>query len=158
MNKFKVVKSLLMNAPVSLTMSFVAQAVNIALGHMPGFNWGSMAVSFLFSYFIAFLIAFFLPADAWGFRFAQKQKAIPGTVRFDLLVNLVVNTVFCVIMTCVMHWFTACLLGGQPLSSIPGGFAQMILPVWIACYIVSFLTQRPALRLAGKLCSLPEDS
>ena len=29
MNRFKIVKSMLMNLPVSLTMSFVAQAVNI---------------------------------------------------------------------------------------------------------------------------------
>ena len=48
MNKFKIVKSLLMNLPVSLTMSFVAQWVNILHGHMQHFEWGSMAVSFCF--------------------------------------------------------------------------------------------------------------
>ena len=48
MNKFKIVKSLLMNLPVSLTMSFVAQWVNILHGHMQHFDWGSMAVSFCF--------------------------------------------------------------------------------------------------------------
>ena len=152
MRRFKVVKSMLMNLPVSLTMSFVAQAVNIAHGHMPGFDWGSMAVSFLFSYCVAFLIAFFIPADQWGFRFAKKCGAREGTWAFDVLVNLVVNTVFCVIMTVIMHAFTACLLGGQPVSSIPGGFAEMICPVWICCFIASLLTQRPAIRLAKKIC------
>ena len=39
MNKFKVIKSLLMNLPVSLTMSFVAQWVNILHGHMQHFEW-----------------------------------------------------------------------------------------------------------------------
>ena len=66
MNKFKVVKSLLMNLPVSLTMSFVAQWVNIRHGHMEHFEWGSMAVSFCFSCFIAFLIAFFIPTECYG--------------------------------------------------------------------------------------------
>ena len=150
MNQFKVVKSLLMNAPISLTMSFVAQAVNISKGRMPGFEWGSMAVSFLFSYFIAY----FIPADEWGFRFAEKCGAEKGTWKFDILMNLIVNTIFCIIMTVVMHVFTACILGGQPLSSIPGGFAEMILPVWVCCYIVSLLTQRPALRLARKICGM----
>ena len=156
MNRFKIVKSMLMNLPVSLTMSFVAQAVNVAHGHMSGFEWGSMAVSFVFSYMIAFLIAYFIPADQWGFRFAEKCGAKKGSLAFDALVNLVVNTIFCVIMTVVMHWFTACLLGGLPLSSIPGGFIEMIGPVWISCYIVSFLTQKPAIRLAKKLCKTEE--
>ena len=152
MNRFKTIKSLLMNAPISLTMSFVAQAVNISKGRMPGFQWGSMAVSFLFSFAIAFLIAYFLPTDELGFRLAEKCGANRGTWKYDILVNLVVNTIFCVIMTVVMHAFTACLLGGQPLSTIPGGFAEMILPVWICCFIVSLLTQRPAIRLAKKIC------
>ncbi len=143
---------MLMNLPVSLTMSFVAQAVNIVHGHMAGFDWGGMAVSFLFSYFIAFLIAFFLPTDKWGFAFAKKCGANEGTWTFDVLVNLVVNTVFCIIMTLVMHAFTACLLGGLPVSTIPGGFAEMIGPVWVCCFIVSLVTQRPAIRLAKKIC------
>ena len=151
MNRFKVIKSMLMNLPVSLTMSFVAQLVNILHGHMEHFEWGSMAVSFCFSYAIAFLIAYFIPADRWGFAFAEKCGAKKGTWGFDILVNLIVNTVFCVIMTLVMHWFTACLLGGLPLSTIPGGFLEMIGPVWISCFMVSLLTQRPALHLAKKI-------
>ena len=47
---------------------------------------------------------------------------------------------------------SACLLGGQPLSSLPGGFAEMILPVWVCCFIVSLLTQRPTLWLARRIC------
>ena len=154
MNRFRIVKSLLMNLPISLTMSFVAQWVNILHGHMQHFEWGSMAVSFCFSYFIAFLIAFFIPTDRWGIALAEKLGAAKGTWTFDILVNLVVNTVFCVIMTAVMHWFTACLLGGLPLRSIPGGFIEMIGPVWIACFIVSLLVQRPAMRLAKKICAM----
>lgn len=152
MNRFRVIKSLLMNAPVSLTMSFVAQAMNIFLGHMQRFEWGSMAVSFCFSYAVAFLIAYFIPTDHLGFALAHRCGAREGTWTFDILVNLVVNTVFCVIMTAVMCWFTACLLGGAPLTMIPGGFAEMILPVWISCFCVSLLVQRPALRLTKKLC------
>ena len=153
MNRFHTMKSLLMNAPISLTMSFVAQAMNILLGHMEGFEWGSMAVSFFFSYFVAFLITWFIPTDKLGFALANRMKAKQGTWAFDIWVNLVVNTIFCVIMTVVMCWFTACLLGGAPLSVIPGGFAEMILPVWVCCFVISLLTQRPAIRLAQKLSS-----
>ena len=55
-----------MNLPVSLTMSFAAQWVNIRRGHMEHFEWGSMVVSFCFSCFIAFLIAFFIPTECYG--------------------------------------------------------------------------------------------
>ena len=75
MNKFKVIKSLLMNLPVSLTMSFVAQWVNILHGHMQHFEWGSIAISFCFSYFIAFLIAFLFPRTL-GALLSQKS-AVP---------------------------------------------------------------------------------
>ena len=117
---------------------------------------GQHGRQFLLSYFVAFLIAFFIPTDQWGFAFAEKCGAKKGTWAFDILVNLVVNTVFCVIMTAVMHWFTACLLGGLPLSSIPGGFIEMIGPVWISCFIVSLITQRPAVRLAKKICGIQQ--
>ncbi len=69
--------------------------------------------------------------------------------------NLIVNTVFSVFMTAVMHWFSTCLLSGQPLSTLPGGFARMIGPIWISCFIVSLFTQRPAVKLAKKLCTKP---
>ena len=152
MSRFRVVKALLINAPVSLTMSFVAQTMNIALGHMETFEWGSMGISFCFSYAVAFLIAYFIPTERAGFALARGLGAGEGTWRFDMLVNLMVNTVFCVIMTAVMCWFTACLLGGAPLSVVPGGFAEMILPVWAACYVVSLLVQRPAIALAKRIC------
>ena len=41
---------------------------------------------------------------------------------------------------------------GLPLSTIPGGFIEMITPVWISCFIVSLLTQRPTLRAAKRIC------
>ena len=154
MNKFKVIKSLLMNAPVSITMTVVAQVMNILLGHMQHFDFGSMLLSFVVSYAFAFLIACLIPTDRWGFLFAKNCGAAEGTWKFDILVNLVVNTVFCVLMTLFMSWFTACLLGGLPLSVIPGSFMEMILPVWICCFIVSLFTQRPAIKLAKNICGL----
>lgn len=132
-------------------MSFVAQLMNILLGHMEHFEWGSMLISFLFSYAVAFFIAYFIPADRAGFALAGRCGAEPGTWKFNMLVNLVVNTVFSVIMTLVMGWFTACLLGGAPLIAAVQGFGQMIVPVWIACYFVSLFVQRPSMALAHKI-------
>ena len=152
MNRFRLIKTMLMNAPVSLTMAVVAQVMSIILGHSSGLNIGEMALSFVVSYIFACLIGYFIPTDKWGMRFAEACGAEKGTWKFDILVNLVVNTFFCIVMTIFMTWFSLCVRGHAPLQAIPGGFLEMIGPVWVCCFFVSLFTQRPAIRLAKKLC------
>ena len=154
MNRFKLVKTMLMNAPVSLTMAVVAQVMSLILGHISALNIGEMALSFVVSYLFACVIGYFIPTDRWGMAFAKKCGAKPGSVKFDILVNLVVNTFFCVVMTIFMTWFSLCVRGHAPLQAVPGGFLEMILPVWVCCFIVSFFTQRPAIGMAKKICGI----
>ena len=45
-----------------------------------------------------------------------------------------------------------CFQEHTPIRAVPGGFMEMILPVWICCFFVSFFTQRLAIRLAKELC------
>ena len=92
MKKFKVVKTFLMNTPISLTMSVVAQVMNLILGHISALNLGEMALSFVVSFLFAFVIGYFVPIDEWGMGFAGKLGAEMGTRKFDVLTNLVVNT------------------------------------------------------------------
>ena len=152
MNRFKLVKTMLMNAPVSLTMAVVAQVMSLILGHISALNAGEMALSFLVSDLFACVIGYFIPTDQWGMAFARKCGARPGSRKFDILVNLVVNTFFCIVMTVFMTWFSLCVRGHAPLQAIPGGFLEMILPVWVCCFLVSLFTQRPAIRTAKKIC------
>ena len=152
MNRFRLIKTMLMNAPVSLTMAVVAQAMSVLLGHIPGLNFGEMALSFFVSYVFACVIGYFVPTDRWGMRFAEKCGAKKGERKFDILVNLVVNTFFCIVMTVFMTWFSLCVRGNAPLQAVPGGFLEMIDPVWVCCFFVSLFIQRPALHLASKLC------
>ena len=154
MNKFRLVKTMLMNAPVSLTMAVVAQVMSVILGHIPGISISEMALSFVVSYVFACVIGYFIPTDRWGMRFAENCGAEKGTWKFDILVNLVVNTFFCIIMTVFMTWFSLCVRGHAPLQAVPGGFLEMIGPVWVCCFFVSLFTQRPAIRAAKKLCGM----
>ena len=89
--------------------------------------------------------------DQWGMCFAEKCGAEKGTRKFDVLVNLVVNTFFCIVMTIFMTWFSLCVRGHAPIQAVPGGFMVMILPVWICCFFVSLFTQHPAILLAKKI-------
>lgn len=152
MKNFKLIKTMLMNAPVSLTMAAVAQVMSLILGHISALNIGEMVLSFFVSYIFACIIGYYIPTDQWGMRFAKKCGAEEGSGKFDILVNLVVNTFFCFVMTVFMTWFSLCVRGHAPLKAVPGGFLEMILPVWICCFFVSFYTQRPALRTAKRIC------
>lgn len=154
MNRFKLVKTMLMNAPVSLTMAVVAQVMSLILGHISALNIGEMALSFVVSYIFACVIGYFIPTDQWGMAFAKKCGAKPNSRKFDILVNLVVNTFFCIVMTVFMTWFSLCVRGRAPLQAIPGGFIEMILPVWVCCFFVSLFTQRPAIGMAKKICGM----
>ena len=154
MNRFKLVKTMLMNAPVSLTMAVVAQVMSWILGHISTLNIGEMGLSFVVSYIFACVIGCFIPTDQWGMAFAKKCGARPGSRKFDILVNLVVNTFFCIVMTVFMTWFSLCVRGHAPIRAVPGGFMEMILPVWICCFFVSLFTQRPAIRMAKRLCGM----
>ena len=152
MNRFKLVKIMLMNAPVSLTMAVVAQVMSLILGHISNLNIGEMALSFLVSYSFACVIGYFIPTDRWGMQFAEKCGAERGSKKFDILVNLVVNTFFCTIMTIFMTWFSLCVRGHAPIGAVPHGFLEMILPVWICCFFVSLYTQKPMMRKAKEVC------
>ena len=154
MNKFKLVKTMLMNAPVSLTMAVVAQVMSVILGHIPALNVGEMILSFIVSYAFACVIGYFIPTDKWGMRFAEACGAEKGSWRFDILVNLVVNTFFCIVMTVFMTWFSLCVRGNAPLRAVPGGFLEMIVPVWICCFFVSLFSQRPAISRAKQICGM----
>lgn len=154
MNKFKVIKTLLMNAPTSLTMAVVTQVMSLILGHIAALDFGEMVLSFAVSFLIAFVIGYFIPMDQWGMQLARKCGAEMGSLKFDLLVTLAVNTVFCILMTVCMTWFSMCVRGHAPVQAVPGGFAEMILPVWVCCFAVSFFVQHPALRMAKKLCEM----
>ena len=47
------------------------------------------------------------------------------------------------------------MLGGAPFIASVFGFFQNIIPVWVACFIVTFLLNQPMENLARKLCNDP---
>ena len=143
-----------MNAPVSLTMAVVAQVLNLLLGHISALNFREMLLSFAVSYVFACVIGYLIPTGRWGMRFAEKCGAKPGGWKYDILVNLVVNTFFCIVMTVFMTWFSLCVRGNAPLRAVPGGFLEMIVPVWICCFLVSLFSQRPAISRAKQICGM----
>lgn len=156
MRKFRCIKTVLVNAPMSLVMAVAAQVINLMLGHISKLDIAQMLLSFVVSFPLAFVIGYFLPLDELGMGLAKKCGAQMGTLKFDALTDLVVNTGFCVLMTLYMTWFFLCVLGHAPIQALPAGFMEMIVPVWLCCYVVSLIILRPSIRLAKRLSGMSE--
>ena len=139
---------LLLNLPVALTLCVVAQLLTIAQGQMAAFSWNMFGINFVVSYLLAFVIGMTIPCVKWGLAFAMKCKAKPGSWVFGALIDVMVNTTYAVILCALMTIFNVCILGGAPAIAALFGFLADIIPIWIACYIVSFLCVRPAESLA----------
>ena len=76
-------------------------------------------------------------------------------LKFGLLVNLPINTVYAIILCYLVGTLDACVLGGAPLIASVFGFLQNIIPVWVVCYIVTFFLQGPIENLARKATNDP---
>ena len=146
----QVANALILNLPIALALCFVAQGLTIAQGQLAAFSWPIFFVNFLVSYALAFVIAMTMPCVKWGFGFAVK-RAKPGTFKFGALLNVVVNTVYAVILCFLMTVFNVVIMGGAPFVAAIFGFLADIIPIWAACYVVSLVCAQPAEKLARSI-------
>ena len=151
--KCKVINVLIMNIPVALFISLTAQLLAIAAGEAPGFSFPLLGMNFCLAYVISFIVGMCLPAVPWGISFARACKAEPGSLKFGLLVNVIVNLVYVLVNCLLLTWFNVCLLGKAPFwPAYPLSVLKMFIPIYIVGYIVSFLWNQPAEKIARKIC------
>lgn len=152
--KCKIINTLIMNIPVALFISLAAQLLAIAAGEAPGFSFSLLAANFCIAYVISFFVGMFIPAVKWGAAFALKCKAQPGTLKFGLLLNVIVNLVYVLVNCLILTWFNVCLLNHAPFwPAYPLSVLKMFIPIYIVGYIVSFLWNQPAEKIARKICN-----
>ena len=150
--KCKVIYTLIMNIPMALFISLTAQLLAIAAGESPGFSFPLLGINFAIAYVISFFVGMFIPAVKWGVGFAMACKAKPGTLPFGLLLNVIVNLVYVVVNCLILTYFNVCLLGHAPFW--PAYFLsilKMFVPIYIVGYIVSFLWNTPAEKIARSI-------
>ena len=151
--KLTAVYALIMDLPLSLVITLVALALaNIdAPGSLNGPNFIRMAcIAYVVTFFVNFL-----HAERWGFAFAAKH-AKPGTLKFGILLNVVVAAVFCVILDLIM---TAVGMAASPAGFQFGPYIAACLkgfiPCYIASFIVAFLWNPVADKLSRAICNEP---
>ena len=150
--KCKVIYTLIMHIPIALFISLTAQLLAIMAGEAPGFSFVLLAENFGLAYVISFIVGMCIPAVKWGVGFAMACKAKPDSLPFGLLVNVIVNLVYVVVNCLCLTYFNVCLLNHAPFWPVYFlSIAKMFIPIYIVGYIVSFLWNRPAEKIARNI-------
>lgn len=144
--KCKVINVLIMNIPIALAISLAAQL--IATGTVVA---QVLLVNFAIAYVISFFVGMFIPVVPWGLAFASKCNAKPETLKFGLLVNVVVNFTYVFINSVILTYFNVVLMAKQPIKVYFIAMAATFIPLYIVGYIVSFLWNRPAEKIARSI-------
>lgn len=145
--KCKVVYTLVMNTPIAIAISLTAQL--LATGTV---NIKLLLINFALAYAISFAVGMFIPVEKWGVGFAMACKAKPDTLKFGLLVNIIIDLVYVIVNCLILTYFNVIILGHAPLIAYFIGIASMFVPIYIVGYIVSFIWNRPAVYIAKKVC------
>ena len=143
----KVINVLIMNIPIAFTISLVAQllATHTVVVKL-------LFINFLLAYVVSFFVGMLIPAVPWGLAFAGVCKAKPDTLKFGLLVNVVVNLVYVVVNCLILTYFNVVMLNHAPIIAYFFAMISTFIPIYLVGYIVSFLWNRPAEIIAKNLC------
>jgi hypothetical protein len=100
-------------------------------------------INFVFAWCVATIIGMVPALPDAGVRWALKRAKPEDGLKFGALVNVPINTVYAVVLCYLVGTLDACVLGGAPIIASVFGFLQNIVPVWIACYVVTLFLQGP---------------
>lgn len=145
--KCKVIYTLVMNIPVALSISLTAQllATGTVIINLLLLNFG-------LAYVISFFVGMFVPVGKWGFGFAMACKAKPDTLKFGLLVTVVINFVYVLVNSLILTFVNVILLAHAPIIAYFIGIVSTFVQLYIVGYIVSFLWNGPAEKIARNIC------
>lgn len=124
-------------------------------GYHIGWQWGLFGINFVFAWCVATIIGMIPQVVDLGFNFAIKRAKPEDGAKFGALINIPINTVYSVVLCYLVGALDACVLNGAPFIASIFGFFQNIIPVWIACFVVTFLLQGPIENFARKVCKDP---
>lgn len=160
-NSTKLVKVLLTNIPIAISISLVASYIGISSAGVPEEAFvpaflSTTGINILMSYVISFFVGWFIPAEKWGFSFAGLFGLTPASgLPFGLVLNIVVNTVYVVVNAVILTYVNAIAMQGMPIEMFPMALLGSFFQCWIVGYVVSFLWATRAEAIARKLMNDP---
>lgn len=99
----------------------------------------------------SFVVGMCVPAVKWGIGFATVCKAKPGTLKFGLCINVIVNLVYVVANEIVLTYFNVVVLNHAPMIAVLFGILETFIPIYIVGYIVSFLWNQPCEKITNNI-------
>jgi hypothetical protein len=150
--KLTAVYALIMDLPLSLVITLVALALsNIdAPGSLNGPNYIRMAC---LAYVVTFFVNF-IHAERWGFAFAAKHSQ-PGTLKFGILLNVVVAAVFCVILDLIMTAVGMAAGGNFAFGPYIAAVLKGFIPCYVPTLIIAFFSNNFADKWSRAICNEP---
>ena len=150
--KLTAVYALIMDLPLSLVITLVALALSNldAPGSLNGPNYIRMAI---LAYVVTFFVNF-IHAERWGFAFAAKHSQ-PGTLKFGILLNVVVAAVFCVILDLIMTAVGMAAGGAFNFGAYIAAVLKGFIPCYVPTLIIAFFWNNVADNLSRKICNEP---
>jgi uncharacterized membrane protein YeaQ/YmgE (transglycosylase-associated protein family) len=145
--KLTAVYALIMDLPLSIIVTLVA----LLLGG--NLSMSSFIPSCILAYVVTFILNF-LPVGKWGFDFAIKRDQ-PGTLKFGLLINMVIAFVFTLVLDLIMTYFGVVITAHAPMSEYWKAVAGGFIPCYIASFVVAFLWNNVADKLSRQICNEP---
>lgn len=147
----QVVNTLLLNIPISLALCIFGQFLSIWRGDIDAFSMPTFWINLPVSYVLATIVGLFVPSVPWGMAFARRCGAVEGSLKYAILMNVIVNTIFTLVLCFAMTWLNVQVLGHAPFVAVVFGFLENVIPIWIVCYLVSFIASPICRKLAERI-------
>lgn len=160
-NSTKMVKVLLTNIPIAISISIVASYIALSSAGLPEEAFfpalfGSVAKNSLMAYAISFVVGWFIPCEKLGAAFAMKCGAKPSDgLKFGLLLNVVVNTIYVALNAVILTYVNAVVMQGAPIAVFPAALMASIVQCWVVGYVVSLLWAQKAEQIARDIMHDP---
>ena len=106
---------------------------------------------------LAYVVTFFvnfIHAERWGFAFAAKHSQ-PGTLKFGILLNVVVAAVFCVILDLIMTAVGMIAGGSFAFGPYIAACLKGFIPCYIPTLIIAFFWNNVADKWSRAICNEP---
>lgn len=149
--KEEILNVIFINIPITLVLCMFAQLLTIWEGNAGGFSVSQFLLNIPIAYIAATLIGLGIPSVRWGVKFAESRGARSGGLAYALLMNIVVNTVYTLLLSIIMTFVNVFLIAHGPVFAVLAGIIINFIPLWIVCYIVSFFFAPLCRKLAAAL-------
>lgn len=132
--KFFVVMNLVANIPMSLAMAITGPIVS----HQPVFT-PNLLVNLILGFVLSVLINLLFPIPKISAAVPAMLKLKPESLAGRLVGNAVPAFIFIAIIGLVMNFYNVYIVAGVPGPVFLFAYIESFLPMYVVCYIVSFI-------------------